>query len=606
MSDDAMLVWAQYYARLGLRVIPIKAKQKSPPLLADWPHSATVDAGTLAGWWKSWPGSNIGVAMGSSGLVDVETDVKPEANGETSLLTWCEEQNLTLPSTWSFRSGGGGIHRLFRCGAAIPNRVGVLPAVDVRAVGGYAVFPPSVHPSGQRYEWLSERSPNDMPNGPAPLPFELFNLIVGGGNKPPLEVPAEVIEGSRNDTLFRLACKLRRDGLNEGEIMGAVRVMNESRCSPPLSDDEISVICRQAAKYKAGELLGDAPNTDSPENTFTAQELMLAELGETRYVVVELLPQGLALLTSPPKYGKSWMVLDLCISTALGAQFLGHKTNRCGVLYLALEDGPRRLKGRMRKLLAGQPAPANLVFKTAAPDLSNGLLDVLERHMKQHPDTGLITIDTLQVIRGQPAKNESAYQYDYREMRQLKSFADRHDVVLLLVHHLRKMGDDSDPHNRISGTNGILGAADTSLVLTKTKKADNTATLSVTGRDVESSDTVVEFSKLTCRWKPIGSREDVDAQIREGLYRGDPIVRTIKALLERNGGKWRGTMSDLMDAGRDIEHVNLAENTRQLSSDVRDLESLLFEFDGIRHRRIKNGSGGGEHIFLYYNANDTL
>lgn len=241
--------WAKYYAALGLRVLPLPAGQKSPPLLSDWGKKATTELSTIASWWATWPQANIGVAMGAEcSLVDIETDIKPGADGEKSL------EGLPLPDTWSFRSGGGGIHRLFRCdNPDISNRVNMLPGVDVRSNGGYSVFPPSLHPSGQYYSWLPGHSPQDMPQGPAPLPFELFSLIIGSEKKPPLEVPQEIVEGGRNDLLFRQACKLRRDGLSEVEILGAIRAMNEARCVPPLDEDEVETICRQAAKYEAGE-----------------------------------------------------------------------------------------------------------------------------------------------------------------------------------------------------------------------------------------------------------------------------------------------------------------------------------------------------------------
>ncbi len=161
-----MLDWAHYYAALGLRVFPIKPGQKSPPLVTDWPKAATADPAALSAWWERWPGANLGVAMGG-GLVDIETDVKPGADGEQSLAAWATAARVAVPPTWSFRSGGGGVHRLFRCSGDIPNKVNILPAVDIRGGSGYAVFPPSVHPSGGRYEWLPGYSPADLPGGPA-------------------------------------------------------------------------------------------------------------------------------------------------------------------------------------------------------------------------------------------------------------------------------------------------------------------------------------------------------------------------------------------------------------------------------------------------------
>lgn len=243
-------------------MFPIKPGQKSPPLVSDWPKAATADPAALSDWWGRWPEANLGVVMGS-GLVDIETDVKPEANGEQSLADWAAGARVAIPPTWSFRSGGGGIHRLFRCAGDIPNKVNVLPAVDIRGGSGYAVFPPSIHPSGPRYEWLPGCSPADLPGGPATVPPEMFFLLAED-NKAPLEVPAEIIEGNRNDTLFRLASRLRQAGLDEVEILGALRPLNERRCFPPLEDTEIETICRQAAGYKAGVLPGAVPAANGP------------------------------------------------------------------------------------------------------------------------------------------------------------------------------------------------------------------------------------------------------------------------------------------------------------------------------------------------------
>ena len=89
-----------------------------------------------------------------------------------------------------------------------------------------------------------------------------------------------------------------------------------------------------------------------------ADELDAMQLENPLFVVEKILPCGLVIVASPPKYGKSWFVLDMCISAATGTKFLGFKTNKCGVLYLALEDSNNRLQDRMKKVLNGRIAPA--------------------------------------------------------------------------------------------------------------------------------------------------------------------------------------------------------------------------------------------------------
>lgn len=334
-------------------------------------------------------------------------------------------------------------------------------------------------------------------------------------------------------------------------------------------------------------------------STISAAALQGKDIPPIRWIVENLIPAGLNILASPPKYGKSWAVLDLGLAVTAGGRFLGYQTNPCEVLYLALEDSERRLKSRMMKLLAGKNAPAGFHFATAAHDMDNGLFDELEGFLKAHPKTGLVIIDTLQRVRGTVHGKEGAYAADYREVGGLKAFADRHGIAVLLVHHLRKMADDSDPFNRISGTNGLMGAADTALVLTKEKRGDENATLSIVGRDVESSDTVLRFNKDTCRWENLGDADWFAEQQARQEYQESPIVRTIKKLLEQSPEGWIGTAQQLLEAGRFITHTSLAPSPRDLSGKLKSLSKSLLDYDGIVYERKSNGSGGGKHSFSY-------
>lgn len=343
----------------------------------------------------------------------------------------------------------------------------------------------------------------------------------------------------------------------------------------------------------------DTPKQRPTLETITAADLQQKDIPPIHFIVNNLLSVGLNILASPPKYGKSWMMLALCLAVASGGRFLGYTTNQCGCLYLALEDSQRRLKTRMDKLLAGKAAPAGFHFATMADTIDNGLFDELADFLKVHPDTGLIVIDTLQRVRGAAHGREAAYAADYREVGALKAFADSHNVALLLVHHLRKMKDDGDPFNMISGTNGIMGAADATLVLTKEKRGDSNATLSVVGRDIESSDTVLQFNKDTCYWENLGDADWFAEQQARQEYQESPIVRTIKKLLEQSPEGWIGTAQQLLEAGRFITHTSLAPSPRDLSGKLKSLSKSLLDYDGIVYERKSNGSGGGKHSFSY-------
>ena len=337
--------------------------------------------------------------------------------------------------------------------------------------------------------------------------------------------------------------------------------------------------------------------------TISAPDLQKAVLPPLRFLVEDVLPEGTSLISAASKIGKSWMVLDLGLCVAAGLPFMGHKTNRCGVLYLALEDSLGRLQGRMNKVLGGKPPPPQFHFTTEAPKLDNGLLETLSAHLVQHPETKLLIVDTLQKIRGQALPRESGYAQDYREMETVKEFMDGRGVSILFVHHNRKMKDDDDPFNMISGTNGIMGASDTTWVLMKDKRSDGEVILYITGRDVEQSNTVTRFNKDTWRWEAVGEVAQLAEERTRAAYDQSPVVTTIKKLLEQSQShRWSGTAKELMEAGKYIAKTYLAPDSQKLGYLIRDLEKPLFAYDGIVHLAKKTGGHGGKkHDFYYQN-----
>lgn len=325
-------------------------------------------------------------------------------------------------------------------------------------------------------------------------------------------------------------------------------------------------------------------------------DLQKADLPPVYFVVDGLLPQGLALLASPPKFGKSWAVLDLCCVVASGGWFLGKHANKSACLYLALEDSDNRLQSRLNKALNGRDAPHGFYYATAAPGLANGLIEQLEGFMQGHPDTRLVVVDTFQKVRSVVGGKANAYGVDYADAGALKAFADKHGLCLLLVHHLRKMQDDSDPFNRISGTSGILGAADTALVMTRDKRSDAETLLSITGRDVDEQELVCRFDKTACRWEVLGDAESVAAQKAQREYADNPLVKTILKLVQQRN-PWEGRGKDIMEACHIWFHHCPAESSQQVAKFIDEYAPLLFEHDGVSHRIKTNGSSGKVHVF---------
>ena len=193
-----------------------------------------------------------------------------------------------------------------------------------------------------------------------------------------------------------------------------------------------------------------------------------------------LLYPGTYIFAGAPKLGKSFLIAQLAYHISSGTPLWNFDVRKGTVLYLALEDDYQRLQERLYRMFGTESAD-NLYFSVSAGQLGNGLDEQLTRFMTEHTDTKLIIIDTLQKVREMGGDNYS-YANDYEIITRLKKFADNYGICLLLVHHTRKQNSD-DKFDMISGTNGLLGAADGGFILRKEKRTSNSATLEVSGRD---------------------------------------------------------------------------------------------------------------------------
>lgn len=396
------------------------------------------------------------------------------------------------------------------------------------------------------------------------------------------------------DRIFRSSGLMRDkwDREQAGTTYGAITIQNAvDHCM-----DVYSPQARQTDVF--GRTEHNQKSSPPKLNHISAADLQNMELPPVQFIINGLLPVGLGLLASPPKYGKSWMVLDMGLSVASGNRFLGHETSQGGCLYLALEDSLNRLKDRMGKVLGSETAPACFDYAVEALDLSHGLLEQLAGYLTEKPETKLIIIDTLQKVRGQTGGKENAYTTDYREMGLLKSFADQHKICILLVHHLRKMGDDGDPFNRISGTAAIFGAADVAMVLSKDKRGDSQTTFTFEGRDIESGSCVLEFDKELFRWRILGDSDWLAEERARLAYQNDPIVKTIKKLLEQRPEGWTGTSRELLDAGKELLKAYIAASPNEITKKLAQLDKALFEYDGITHTSPGNGNATKRHKFM--------
>jgi hypothetical protein len=245
-----------------------------------------------------------------------------------------------------------------------------------------------------------------------------------------------------------------------------------------------------------------APERLTRRTSFTARELLTVDLPLTRFAVEGLLPEGLTLLCGSPKIGKSWLGLGLGIAVAAGGYALGTiEVEKGEVLYLALEDNPRRLQSRLRVLLTEEPAPHGLYMETEWPRLDAGGSEQLRGWLDRHPAARLVIVDVYSRVRP-VAGNRDKYQADYDAAALLQQVALSQGVAILALHHTRK-AEAADFVETVSGTFGTAGAADTIIVI-KRARGQADATLHVTGRHVQERELALKFAPEAGTWVLLG------------------------------------------------------------------------------------------------------
>jgi hypothetical protein len=495
-------------------------------------EDATTDRDQIAEWWSRWPEANIGLRTGQgSNLAVLDVD-------DVQAFLKMTEEHGKLPTTLLARTGrvGGGVHLYFEHREGVTNRKGSLPkGVEVRGEGGYVLAPPSLHISGNRYAW------DDVDAPIRPWPEILSKLIAQRPERRPLAAPNVVggntpygakaldnemlrlktaQDGERNTTLnevgfclFQLVAggeleeqtvtselvfMARGLGLSDHEIEGTLRSAREGGFREPRSAPE-KTRSISAHAHNPGAVLPEGSDAD-PSNgrsllagIRSGTWLDSQDFPDLNYHVPLLVPEGMTLLVGPPKIGKSWWVLDVALALAAGGVALGTvPVEKRPVLYLALEDGDRRMQSRCRTLLAQETIPAGFEYMVRVEP--GKTFETIEAWLNLHKgESPLVILDTLGKVMPPSAMGESSYQRDYRVGGQLKNLADSNTGSAILINHHDRKANAEDFVDAVSGTHGLAGSADTTLVVSR-NRTEAEAVLKVTGRDVKEAEYALLFN----------------------------------------------------------------------------------------------------------------
>ena len=314
----------------------------------------------------------------------------------------------------------------------------------------------------------------------------------------------------------------------------------------PISQKTTPSIAEESAENKSQdesmeEILRELQRTSDPAYLPTvSMNDLYQNVYQSRPPVIDgLLYPGTYLFAGAPKVGKSFLMAQLAYHVSMGLPLWGYTVHKGTVLYLALEDDHRRLQERLFRMF-GMDSTNDLRFAIYAKQLGVGLEGQLQKFVREPPDTKLIIIDTLQKVR-EAGGEKYSYANDYEVVGKLKRLADDCGVCLLLVHHTRKQQAD-DKFDMISGTNGLLGAADGAFLLYKEKRTDGSAILDVSGRDQQDQRMYLTKDKERLVWE----LERLESE--PWVEPPDPILEAVATLVTADKPTWGGTATELAAA----------------------------------------------------------
>ena len=487
------------YAKLGLAVFPLIPRDKRP-LTTNGFKDATTDINKINEWWSIHPDANIGIATGevSNGLVviDMDVDEEEDTNGYHSFNKWVDENYLILPDSWQSITGRGGYHLMYKSTFPVNSRIGWLDGVDIRANGGYIVAPPSIHPNGNRYEW--EQDPTEyelITSEDTDVEFVLNSIIASNkaDHNEPLKVPDVIPKGHRDEMMFKLACKYQAMGMSDAEMEAALKVANETRCQPPLSDREIQKKIAQAQKYTKGEAVTVTDNSNvlasktyrgkgnrKIQEEITENDLQMPTLSEfekrtKEWLVPGYIPKGcVTLLCSDGGIGKTSIWCDTLAAMTTGRTTLFDKAIEIpfqvgtirDVMYFSKEDPTEEILKWKFEASEGDQSKVRC-FGLDDPRINKiwyGSLLLEKLIEKYKPD--ICVFDTLQAFL--PDGVDMAKRKDMRDaLNPLNQLGAQYGTSFLMIMHTNKSSNSG--RQRMADSSDIWDLGRSALMCGRTK-----------------------------------------------------------------------------------------------------------------------------------------
>jgi hypothetical protein len=461
------------YAGRGLPVFPCKGKV---PLTEHGFQDASTDAEAVLTWWTRWPDASVGIPTGKvSGLVVLDVDVQ---HGGARTLAEVERKHRKLPTAPEVLTGGGGKHIYFaHPGWEVQSSAGKIgPGIDVRGDGGYLIAPPSRHPNGREYRWLTSGSKLELP---APPSWLLEDVRKRQNGAPPVE--STIPEGMRRRELLSLAGTMRRRGMSAPEILAALAAVNEKRCRPPLPKAELEALADDVAERYEPAKNSFPPLGNRPGGNERVSEPYVFSATPIESLLENVPPEpdwkfrgyvatyALTLLAGRPKVGKSTLVFALLAQLVAGEPFGGLETEAAGVLLLSEERRDTLAeKARILGIVSFPPPtspsggndkkrPLHVLMRhdagaVAWPELVRQAMTYCHQH-----NLGVLVVDTWDRWTSLRGDSENAAGAVNEALEPLQYAAASGLAVLIVTHQRKSAGEFGDA---VRGSNALTGGVD--------------------------------------------------------------------------------------------------------------------------------------------------
>ena len=266
----------------------------------------------------------------------------------------------------------------------------------------------------------------------------------------------------------------------------------------------------EVAIKAAADIANSAPSIPiTPLRVVTTEYLASYVLPPVHYLVTDMIGAGLSIIAGEAKIGKSLLVFQLASAVANGETFLGHPVAQGRVLYFAIEDTLSRIQHRM--LVMGLTPSDRCHITTECCTLDDGLPSEIRSFVATYPDTVLVIIDTLEFVRN--ASRRQSYANDVHELSILKELCNELGISILCVHHTNQ-NEGSKGISRVSGTMGLVGTADTILIMNR-GDADGLVELGYIGKDVGAGSMSLRFNDESLSFSVADQNSELRALPRE-------------------------------------------------------------------------------------------